>query len=153
MFSFYNSNFKYEVGVIVSQLEDYITTNVETVNVSENLQTLAQKMVKQDIGFLPVVDNGNYVGVITDRDIVTKGVAENLSTAEEIMTKNVVTGSENTSVDDATKLMENHNIYRLLIVDDDKVTGVVSLSDLGSKNAEQLIGKIVSDISNSDDNN
>lgn len=137
----------------MSQLEDYITTNVETVNVSENLQTLAQKMVKQDIGFLPVVDNGNYVGVITDRDIVTKGVAENLSTAEEIMTKNVVTGSENTSVDDATKLMENHNIYRLLIVDDDKVTGVVSLSDLGSKNAEQLIGKIVSDISNSDDNN
>lgn len=153
MFSFYNSNFKYEVGVIVSQLEDYITTNVETVNVSENLQTLAQKMVKQDIGFLPVVDNGNYVGVITDRDIVTKGVAENLSTAEEIMTKNVVTGSENTSVDDATNLMENHNIYRLLIVDDDKVTGVVSLSDLGSKNAEQLIGKIVSDISSSDDNN
>lgn len=59
----------------MSQVKDYITKNIETVNVEENLETLAKKMAKQDIGFLPVLDNGNYVGVITDRDIVIKGVA------------------------------------------------------------------------------
>ncbi|MGY0412005.1 CBS domain-containing protein [Staphylococcus sp. mip270_02] len=137
----------------MSQVKDYITKNIETVNVEENLETLAKKMAKQDIGFLPVLDNGNYVGVITDRDIVIKGVAQSLNTAQQVMTKNVVTGDSEMETDEAVNLLQKHNIYRLLIVDDNKITGVVTLGDLGEENAEQLIGKVVSKVSDSNSNN
>lgn len=137
----------------MSQVKDYITKNIETVNVEENLETLAKKMAKQDIGFLPVLDNGNYVGVITDRDIVIKGVAQNLNTAQEIMTKDVVTGHSEMETDEVINLLQKHNIYRLLIVDDNKIIGVVTLGDLGKENTDQLIGKVVSTISDSNSNN
>lgn len=55
----------------MSQLKDYITKNVETVDVRENLQALAKKMAKQNVGFLPVLENGNYVGVITDETLLS----------------------------------------------------------------------------------
>ncbi|MDW8569690.1 CBS domain-containing protein [Staphylococcus shinii] len=137
----------------MSQVKDYITKNIETVNVEENLETLAKKMAKQDIGFLPVLDNGNYVGVITDRDIVIKGVAQSLNTAQQVMTKDVVTGYSEMETDEAVNLLQKHNIYRLLIVDDNKITGVVTLGDLGKENADQLIGKVVSTVSDSNSNN
>ncbi|WP_039067983.1 CBS domain-containing protein [Staphylococcus shinii] len=137
----------------MSQVKDYITKNIETVNVEENLETLAKKMAKQDIGFLPVLDNGNYVGVITDRDIVIKGVAQSLNTAQQVMTKDVVTGYSEMGTDEAVNLLQKHNIYRLLIVDDNKITGVVTLGDLGKENADQLIGKVVSTVSDSNSNN
>ncbi|WP_271399535.1 CBS domain-containing protein [Staphylococcus nepalensis] len=137
----------------MSQLKDYITKNVETVDVRENLQALAKKMAKQNVGFLPVLENGNYVGVITDRDIVVNGVAKNLDTAEEIMTKNVITGNSDMEVDQVIELLQKHQIYRLLIVDDNKITGVVTLGDLGKENADQCISKVVSSISEANDNN
>jgi CBS domain-containing protein len=137
----------------MSQLKDYITKNVETVDVRENLQALAKKMAKQNVGFLPVLENGNYVGVITDRDIVVNGVAKNLDTAEEIMTKNVITGNSDMEVDQVIELLQKHQIYRLLIVDDNKITGVVTLGDLGKENADQRISKVVSSISEANDNN
>lgn len=137
----------------MSQLKDYITKNVETVDVKENLQALAKKMAKQNVGFLPVLENGNYVGVITDRDIVVNGVAKNLDTAEEIMTKNVITGNSDMEVDQVIELLQKHQIYRLLIVDDNKITGVVTLGDLGKENADQRISKVVSSISEANDNN
>lgn len=137
----------------MSQLKDYITKNVETVDVRENLQALAKKMAKQNVGFLPVLENGNYVGVITDRDIVVNGVAKNLDTAEEIMTKNVITGNSDMEVDQVIELLQKHQIYRLLIVDDNKITGVVTLGDLGKENADQRLSKVVSSISEANDNN
>lgn len=69
------------------------------------------------------------------------------------MTKDVVTGYSEMETDEAVNLLQKHNIYRLLIVDDNKITGVVTLGDLGKENADQLIGKVVSTVSDSNSNN
>ncbi|MBU8681479.1 MULTISPECIES: CBS domain-containing protein [Staphylococcus] len=137
----------------MAQLKEYMTQDIVTSHEEENLQALAQKMANSEIGFLPIVENGNYVGVITDRDIVVKGLANNHTKAGDIMTTNIVTGSSDMDVDEAVKLMQKHSIYRLLIVDDNTIQGVVTLGDLGVENAEELIGNTVSEVSKGKENN
>lgn len=131
-------------------LKEYMTTNVLCSKASDNLTTLAKKMEENDVGFIPVVENEKYTGVVTDRDIVVKGLAKGSGRsvkAEDIMTENVVTGYPNMEVVEAAKLMEDHQIKRLLVVDNDAVDGVVTLGDLGVENADQIAGNIVSEVS------
>lgn len=135
------------------QLKEHMTQNIVTSDAEENLQSLAQKMANSDVGFLPIIQNGNYVGVVTDRDIVVKGLANDQTKAENIMTQNIVTGSSDMDVEEATSLMQKHHIYRLLIVDDNTIQGIVTLGDLGVKNAEILVGNTVSEISKGKENN
>ena len=137
----------------MAQLKEYMTQEIVTSDVEENLKALAEKMANSEVGFLPIIQNGNYVGVITDRDIVVKGVANNHTKAEDIMTKDIVTGSSDMDVDEAAKLMQKHHIYRLLIVDDNTIQGVVTLGDLGVENAEDLVGNTVSEVSKGKENN
>ncbi|SEI14241.1 CBS domain-containing protein [Halobacillus karajensis] len=134
-------------------LKEYMTTNVESSKTSDDLKTLAEKMEKDDVGFLPVVENDKYAGVVTDRDIVVKGLAKGTGKAEDIMTENVVTGSPDMEVEEAAKLMQDHQIKRLLVVDDDAVNGVVTLGDLGVENADQVAGNIISEVSKGKGNN
>ncbi|MBB2509081.1 Hypoxic response protein 1 [Staphylococcus cohnii subsp. cohnii] len=135
------------------QLKEYMTQDIVTSDVEENLQALAQKMANSAIGFLPIVQNGNYVGVITDRDIVVKGLANDHTKAEDIMTKDIITGSSDMDVDEAANMMQQNHIYRLLVVDDNTIQGVVTLGDLGVENAENLIGNTVSEVSKGKENN
>ncbi|MCD8787426.1 CBS domain-containing protein [Staphylococcus gallinarum] len=137
----------------MTQIKQFLTKNIKTADVEEDIKSLAKKMSNSDIGFLPILQNGNYVGVITDRDLVVKGLAKDLNKAEDIMTKDVVTGSSDLDVEDAVELMKKNNIYRLLIIDDHEIQGVVSLGDLGTKDAENLIANTVSKISKEEDNN
>lgn len=131
-------------------LKEYMTTNVLCSKASDNLTTLAKKMEENDVGFIPVVENEKYTGVVTDRDIVVKGLAKGSGgsvKAEDIMTENIVTGYPYMEVVEAAKLMEDHQIKRLLVVDNDAVDGVVTLGDLGVENADQIAGNIVSEVS------
>lgn len=137
----------------MAQLKEYMTGDIVTSDAEENLQSLAQKMSNSTIGFLPIVQNGKYVGVITDRDIVVKGIANDHTKAEDIMTKDIVTGSSDMAADEAAKLMQQHHIYRLLVVDNNTIQGVVTLSDLGVEDAENLIGNTVSEVSKGKENN
>lgn len=137
----------------MTQIKQFLTKNIKTADVEEDIKSLAKKMSNSDIGFLPILQNGNYVGVITDRDLVVKGLAKDLNKAEDIMTKDVVTGSSDLDVEDVVELMKKNNIYRLLIIDDHEIQGVVSLGDLGTKDAENLIANTVSKISKEEDNN
>lgn len=137
----------------MKQVKQFLTKEVATANAEEDIKSLAKKMANSDIGFLPIIQNGNYIGVITDRDLVVKGLANDLNKAEDIMTKEVVTGNSNMDIEDAIELMQKNNIYRLLIVDEHEIQGVVSLGDLGVKNVENLISNTVSKISKENENN
>lgn len=137
----------------MAQLKEYMTGDIVTSDAEENLQALAQKMSNSTIGFLPIVQNGKYVGVITDRDIVVKGIANDHTKAEDIMTKDIVTGFSDMAADEAAKLMQQHHVYRLLVVDNNTIQGVVTLSDLGVEDAENLIGNTVSEVSKGKENN
>ncbi|WP_203333841.1 CBS domain-containing protein [Planococcus beigongshangi] len=115
------------------KVTDIMTSEVDTCTPQASLQEVAAKMKEIDVGSIPVVDNDKLVGIITDRDIVVRGIAENISldaAVSEILTENMVTGSKDMSVEDAAELMADNQIRRLPIVENDNVVGMVSLGDI-----------------------
>ena len=107
-----------------------------------SLSETAQLMRDLDVGMLPVCDGDRLQGMITDRDIAIRGVAEDLdptsSTAEDVMTKNVLFCFEDDSVDEAAHKMEANQVRRLVILTREKrLIGVLSLGDLATRTEEK----------------
>ena len=114
------------------EIKHIMMRSVETVEPDELLCEAARKMASQNIGFLPVWQDGALVGVITDRDIVVRAVARGFdpeqTIVEEAMTSMVVSLSENSDIEDASDLMETKRVRRLVVTDDnDMPVGIVSL--------------------------
>lgn len=116
-------------------VRDIMTKTVETIEPRESLQAAADKMDRFDTGFLPVVEGEMPVGVVTDRDIVIRGVAMALdpksTSVQEVMTMNMQSLAEDDDVNEAVRLMEEKQIRRLVVRDkNERITGVVSLGDV-----------------------
>jgi CBS domain-containing protein len=100
------------------------------------LDQVAQLMVENDCGEIPIVDTADRpIGVITDRDIVCRVVAEGKNpmahTVESYMTSSVVTVHADASIDEVIAVMEDHQIRRVPVVDDDGCcTGIISQADI-----------------------
>ncbi|SIS63437.1 CBS domain-containing protein [Salimicrobium flavidum] len=134
----------------MTKLKEYMSTNTVSCDSTDNLMTLAKQMREEDVGFIPIVENGQYSGVVTDRDIVVKGLAKGSPEevkASEIMTEKIITGTSDMEIDEASRLMQDHQIRRLLIVDDNKISGVVSIGDIGLKGSDEVAGNIVTETS------
>ncbi|MGP4077751.1 CBS domain-containing protein [Halobacillus sp. K22] len=140
----------------MAALKEYMKTNTVTCDASDNLSELAKCMREEDIGFVPVVEQGNYAGVVTDRDIVVKGLAkgspDNVK-ASDIMTEKIITGSSDMDVAEAARLMQDHQIRRLLVVDNEKISGVVSIGDIGVQGSDEIAGNVVSETAKGSGNN
>jgi CBS domain-containing protein len=118
------------------KVTDIMTSNVDTCPTQASLQEVATKMRDLDVGSIPIVDNGKLIGIITDRDIVTRGIAEQKSLdspVTDILSSDPVTATTDMDVEDAANLMAQHQIRRLPIVEGDKVVGIVSLGDIAVK--------------------
>ncbi|PKH11596.1 MULTISPECIES: CBS domain-containing protein [Planomicrobium] len=118
------------------KVADIMTKEVDTCNPGHSLQEVAAKMKEINVGSIPICENEKLVGIITDRDIVVRGIADNLSlesAVSEILSENMVTGNKDMSVEEAAELMADHQIRRLPIVENDKVVGIVSLGDIAVK--------------------
>ncbi|WP_421384416.1 CBS domain-containing protein [Bacillus salacetis] len=117
-------------AVIVKEI---MTSNVETCTLLDNVFEVAVKMKENDVGAIPIVDGDHLVGMITDRDIVVKGVAEKhpgSSKVEQVMSDELITVGVEATIDEAASLMSRHQIRRLPVVDGQKLVGIVSLGDL-----------------------
>jgi CBS domain-containing protein len=117
------------------QLRDIMTPGVEVIAPEATLQQAAQKMSRLDVGPLPVCDGEQLVGMLTDRDITVRAVAEGCdpttTTVREAMTPDIVYCFEDQEVQEATSLMEQYQIRRLPILNRNKrLVGIVSLGDL-----------------------
>jgi CBS domain-containing protein len=140
-------------------IRDVMTRNPECVSEKDSLRDVARIMKDQDTGVVPVVDGKKIVGLITDRDIVVRGLAEgkNLENARvtELMTKSVRSVREDASVDEALELMNRAEIRRVAVVDhNDELVGIVSLGDIASQtNQDGKIGNTVETISEAPPNN
>jgi CBS domain-containing protein len=89
-------------------------------------------MKEWNVGAIPIVDKDKLVGMITDRDIVIRGIAEKhppSSKVESVMSDHLVTAAPDMSTKDATRLMAEHQIRRLPVVEGDKLVGIVALGD------------------------
>ena len=118
------------------KLKDIMTMDVVTIQPEDTLQIAAHKMRNHDIGFLPVRQNGEVLGVITDRDIVTRAVAESMDpktpVTRDLMTSPAVSCFEDQEVEDAARVMKQNQIRRLVILKraNNELVGVISLGDL-----------------------
>ena len=140
-------------------IRDVMTPNPECVTEKDSIRDVARIMKDQDTGVVPVVDGKKIIGLITDRDIVVRGIAEgkNLENARvnELMTKNVRSVREDSSVDDALELMSGAEVRRVPVVNhNNELVGIVSLGDIASDaNKPGKIGRAVEDISEAPPNN
>lgn len=116
----------------MEKIQDIMTTNVESCTLLDNVFEVAVKMKELNVGAIPIVDQDKLVGMITDRDIVIRCVAEKhpgSSKVEEIMSNNLFTISPEATSREAAKMMAEHQIRRLPVVEGDKLVGIVSLGD------------------------
>jgi len=135
------------------QLREVMTREVEVVRPESTLIEAARKMKELDVGPIPVCDDNQIIGMITDRDIATRAVAEGRdpkhTQVREIMTPDVVYCYEDEDVDEAARLMRQRQVRRLLVLNRSReLTGIVSLGDLAVDTGdERLAGETLEEIS------
>jgi CBS domain-containing protein len=114
-------------------VKDIMNKNVVIAKPEITVREASTAMNKFHIGSLVIVKDNNIVGILTERDILT-AVAEGKdlerTLAEEIMTKNVITIEPGKRIEDAVNLMTEHKIKKLPVVDDGKLVGIVTASDI-----------------------
>ena len=110
-------------------IEKIMSKNLIVLNDS-NLEDIAKAMKRYDVGMLIINENNKIKGIITDRDIVTKILANKDNKIKEYLTTNLVSIDINSDINEAIDLMKKHKIKRLLVKKDNKLVGVLSLSDL-----------------------
>ncbi|MCM2533525.1 CBS domain-containing protein [Neobacillus pocheonensis] len=116
----------------MEKIREIMTKNVESCSLLDNVFEVAVKMKELNVGAIPIVDQEKLVGMITDRDIVLRCIAEKhpaSSKVEEIMSNNLITISADASSREAAKMMAENQIRRLPVVEGDKLVGIVSLGD------------------------
>jgi len=141
------------------QIRDVMTANPECVSGKDSLRDVARIMKDKDTGVVPVVDGRKIIGLITDRDIVVRGLAEGKDLANasvsELMTKQVRTVRDDASVNDALDLMNSAEVRRVAVVNsNDELVGIVSLGDISlNTDKDSRVGKTVESISGAPPNN
>jgi len=135
------------------KLSEIMTHNVEIIHPNDTLQTAARKMRDRNIGFLPVYDAGELVGVLTDRDIIvralTKGVDPKSKLTRDIITSPAIFCFEDQSIDDASDLMHDNQVRRIVILKrgNRELAGVISLGDLAVNVDDRISGDVLQSIS------
>lgn len=119
----------------MAQVRDGMTTDVVTIEPSATVVEAAQRMIQEEKGPLPVVEAGRVVAIVTDRDIVARVVAADRDPhsvrVEEVATRDLVTAGPDQDVDEARRLMAEHQLDRLVVVEEDgHLLGIISEADI-----------------------
>lgn len=134
-----------------TKVREVMTSAVETAARSQPLREAAGMMRSGDYGSMPVVHDGRLVGILTDRDIVVRAVAEgldpNVALAGDFATPDPVAVEPEQALDEALALMARHRVRRLPVVEDGMLVGVLSQADVALEAKEKKTGEVVQEIS------
>lgn len=143
-----------------NRVREVMTPNPQCVGAKDSIVDAARIMQSADTGIVPVVDDSRkIVGMITDRDIVVRLIAEGKDVqnarVNDVMTKSVRKVDEDAAINDVVELMSNAQIRRVPVVNkNDQIVGIVSLADLATTGKTQAkVGKTVEEISEGPGNN
>ena len=136
--------------------KEIMTPNPEYVLLSDPVMKAAKLMKSEDVGPIPIVDDKDgkrLAGIVTDRDLAIKVVAEardpRTTAVKEVMTDDLVTCKENEDVRQALKLMQENQVRRIPVVDgSDQLLGIISQADVATRlGNDRATGQVVEDIS------
>ena len=126
----------------MGQVRDIMEKNVITIDINETANNAANQMKENDISFLVIIKNGKPVGVVSERDFVQKLCINNQNSSDvkisDIMSYKFRWVNPTTKIEDAIQKMLNNNIRRLLILDDEKLVGVITQTDLARYRRKKL---------------
>ena len=135
------------------KVKEVMTREVEFIHPNDSLQTAAQKMRDRDVGFLPVYEGDELVGVVTDRDIVIRGIVGGMNPdailGREMVTSPVIHCFDDQDAEEAARLMRQNQVRRLIVLDrnNNQLAGVISLGDLAGTVNDKTSGKVLQGIS------
>ncbi len=133
------------------KISEVMSRDIEVASPQDSIQSVAQKMAQLDVGALPVCDGRKIQGMVTDRDIAVRGVAQGVgsdSPISQIMTGNLEYVMANDDLDRAADKMADSQIRRLPVVDQDQqLVGIISLGDLSREHKEKVVGRTLEEIS------
>jgi len=132
-------------------VKDAMTSDVKTATPSLSLTDAAKLMKQEDVGSVPVVDGERLIGMLTDRDIVVRGIADGSDPhavkAGDIASRDVVSVRPDDDLDEALRLMAQHQVRRLPVVEDGHLVGVLAQADVAHEAKEKAVGQLVEEIS------
>jgi CBS domain-containing protein len=135
----------------MTQIRDLMTENPSSCAPSTAVAEAAKVMAREDVGSVPVVDGGRLVGVVTDRDLVVRVLAEgrdpDSTNVGDVASSDPATVSPEDSLDDALKLLARHQVRRLPVVEGDQLVGIVAQADIARHADEVQTGEVVEQIS------
>jgi CBS domain-containing protein len=134
------------------KVKDVMHRGVAWVEPETPIAEIARKMLDEDIGSVPVGENDRLVGMVTDRDIVTRGLARVKNcldlVAKDVMSKPIVYARADEDLDDALHIMVKNQIRRLPVIDENKrLVGILSLGDISGKAGRDLAGEVMRSVS------
>jgi CBS domain-containing protein len=134
------------------KVQDVMSRDVDLIDPSVRLAEAARIMREDDVGALPIGENDRLVGMLTDRDIVVRGVAEGrdvaATTARDVMSKGILYCFDDQSVEEAADLMGKQQVRRLAVVNREKrLVGIVSLGDLSTRASPDVAAETLQDVS------
>jgi CBS domain-containing protein len=120
---------------------EIMTREPELISPDASIKDAAKRMKNEDIGALPVGENDRLIGMVTDRDIAMRGVAEGrapeTTPVRDVMSEKILYCFEDDDIEDAAQCMAEHQVRRLPILNRDKrLTGIVSLADIAQTGEE-----------------
>jgi len=132
-------------------VQEAMTANPTAITPDTTAQEAARLMKSEDVGALPIVEDGRLTCVVTDRDLTIRGVAEGLAAetpVSELASKNVVTIDPQQSIEEAARLMAEHQVRRLPVVEEDgRLVGMLAQADVAQAGHDSLTGEVVQKIS------
>jgi CBS domain-containing protein len=133
------------------KVSEAMTAQVTMAQPTDSIQSVAKIMKSVDTGAVPVFESGKVVGMVTDRDIVLRAVAEGRSFADpvsEVMTDEVQSCRADDNLADAAAQMANHQLRRLIVTDETgKLAGILSLGDIAVDYGNKVVGHTLEEIS------
>jgi CBS domain-containing protein len=134
---------------MAKSVRDAMTADPRSIGASASVVEAARLMREQHIGSLPVTEDDRLVGMITDRDITTRVVAESAvpetTSVGDVYSRDLISVEPNSDLDEALRLMARHQVRRLPDVENDRLVGMVAQADIALKESErtgELVGAI-----------
>ena len=133
------------------KISEVMTRNVATVTPDQSVREAAAFMLSADAGSIPVTDGDKLVGMITDRDIAVRGIAQGHgpdTPVRDLMSEGLVCVRDDDDVSEVASRRANKQVRRLPVIDsDDKLCGIVSLGDLSRESKQQLASEALEGVS------